>query len=119
MGNPSWIEIYGYFISSEKITLKTCALEYSVPYDSLRQKAASEKWYQKKKQLYLNALNSIESRTLEEIKIRTEEQIRQAQLLQQKGLTAILEQGALPKTFEEARKAIEAGIQLERISLGM
>lgn len=119
MGNPSWIEIYGYFISFEKTSLRDCATEFAISYDSLRQKAASEKWYEKKKKLYLNALNEIEGRIAEEIKIRTEEQIKQAQLLQQKGLTAILELGVRPKTFEEARKAIEVGIELERVALGM
>lgn len=119
MGNPSWIEIYGYFISSERITLKKCAIEFSIPYDSLRQKAASEKWYEKKKQLYIDALSSIEAGTIEEIQRRTEEQVKQAQLLQQKGLTAILELSARPKTFEEARKAIETGIKLERAALGL
>ncbi len=119
INHSDWTAIYAYFISSEKITLKDCADKFGSSYDSLRQKSSIDGWKYKKQKVYSSAIRMIETRTIEEIKKRNEEQIKQAQLLQNTGVDLIVTKGFRPNTFDEARKAIEVGQQLERIALGM
>jgi len=112
-----WSDVYGYFISSEVITLRGCSAKYGLNYDSLRQKASKEGWTWKKKQVFKNGLMLMESRTSDEIAKRNLAQIQYARILLMKAAEAV-KKGIVPQNAKEIRQWIETGVEIERKALG-
>lgn len=113
-----WSDVYGYFISDERISLRDCSEKYGLNYDSLRQKASKEGWTWKKTQVFKNGLTMMESRTSEEIAKRNLVQIQYARMLLFKAAAA-LKAGVLPQNARDIRQWVAVGISIERICLGM
>lgn len=113
-----WSEAYGFFTSSENITLREVADKYHLNYDSLRQKASKEAWSWKKNQIFKNAYLLMDIRTTEEIAKRNEEQTKIARVLLMKAAEA-LKSGVLPQSAKDIKQWIETGVEIERLCLGL
>jgi uncharacterized protein YjcR len=114
-----WLSAKKDYLLNSKLSYADVAKKYGVSKLSVNKMAQKEKWQDARKKTLTKVNQELAENIgnkLAEVKVR---HANLGKLLQEKGLNKIKKGKSIPKNFDDARKAIDTGVKIERDALDL
>ena len=125
MSKINWLQVQKEYISDESISHKDIAEKYGVTREQVSRMAIRNKWTELREKTRQEVTRRLPETAGEELSKINARHIQTARILQTVGMRAILgdtEHNVAqlhPKTFDQARNAVETGVTIERKATGL
>jgi LysM repeat protein len=119
MSKIKWIKAKTDYIKDETQSFESISKKYGVSVTAVKVRASKDGWVKLRKQTLQKVNQKLPEKLgneLAEIKAR---HARLGRILQGKGYQKISKQKAVPQDFDDARRAIETGVKIEREALDL
>lgn len=116
MAKIEWSKAKTDYIKDETMSYAKLAEKYGVAKRTVAERAAKENWQKLRKDTSIKVHQNLSEKVGEVIATARARHIKLGLKLQKKGGKAI--RNIKPKSFEEGRKAVVSGIQIEKEALG-
>lgn len=125
MAKINWLQARVDYVSDESLSYEDIAKKYGTTKRAIEMHASKDKWVQLRADTSATLRQKLPekiSESIADVKVR---HIQTAKILQSKGLRVIVGDpkngiaGMEPETFDNARRSVKDGVEIERKALGM
>jgi len=119
MAKINWSEARAKYISDETISYNDIAKEYGVVYKTVAVWAKKQNWIKLRKESALNGNQKVIEKVGDSIAEVNARHIRTGKLFQEAGINPVKNKRFKPRSFDQALRSVDKGIEMERKALGI